>query len=88
MAPAVLQAIWSMSLRDSATPTPDDSASAHQARLQGNVNTCHVWDENGAHVKLVRSGGPVETMIPVAVRLRELGRSDDEWRQRFMPYDD
>ncbi len=99
MAPAVLQAIWSMSLLDdeSSPSTGDtdqtggtraDTEAAHQARLAGNVNTCHVWDENGPHVEIVRSGGPVETMIPVAVRLGELGRSEDEWRDRFLDSND
>ena len=96
MAPAVLQAIWSMSLKegpslkeepsltDSAPSTTADVAAAHEARMAGNVNTCHVWDEDGTHVEIIRNGGPVETMIPVAVRLTQLGRSEDEWRDRFM----
>lgn len=89
MAPALLQAIWSMALKDeTASSAPADVEAAQDQRMLGNVNTCHVWDENGTHVEIIRNGGPVETMIPVAIRLAELGRSEDEWRDRFMPPSD
>lgn len=86
MAPALLQAIWSMALKDDTeVPAPADVEAAQEQRMLGNINTCHVWDEHGEHVEVIRTGGPVETMIPVAVRLSELGRTDDEWRDRFLP---
>ncbi len=88
MAPAVVQATWSMALRSSleSSSSEADKASAeeaHKQRIAGNLNTCHVWAEDGEHVQLIRTGGQSETMIPIAIRLAELGRSEDEWRERF-----
>ena len=90
MAPVVIQSMWSLAMlnrrqpgahgaaADAATVPPDVAREQAMAR---NLNSCHVWDENGTRVELMRKGEPgaLETPIPIRERLAELGVSDDEW---------
>ena len=83
MAPAVVQSTWSVSVRKGrslegsrAEPTPEERL----RRMSGNLNTCHVWDENGDHVAALRRGDRSHSPpLPVRDRLRELGRNEEEW---------
>lgn len=83
MAPAVVQSTWSVSIeqqRDEGkrymSMTPDE----REQRIRGNLNTCHLWDEEGEHVASYRAGTNTEyPLIPVKDRLRKLGRDENEW---------
>ena len=83
MAPAVVQATWSVHVRQNradgvthAELTPE----AREMRIRGNQNTCHLWAEEGDHVAALRNGDPVEyPVLPVRERLRALGRDETEW---------
>ena len=82
MAPAVVQSTWSVRVADEraagksrANMTPEEL----ERRMRGNLNTCHIWAEDGEHVAALREGEPTEVMLPVRKRLRELGRDDSVW---------
>jgi hypothetical protein len=84
MAPAVVQATWSMRLRSDGAepvrfrepPTPEE----RERMFRGNLNTCHVWDEDGEHVAALRRGEMPDPPLQVSRRLAELGRDPLEWR--------
>jgi hypothetical protein len=83
MAPAVVQATWSVSVRRgrmSGTPNAPISPEERTRRMAGNLNTCHIWAEDGAHVAAIRRGERAGyPPIPVRERLRALGRDEQEW---------
>ena len=74
MAPAVVQATWSVSIHDSrqtGTRVGLHDSPDRAKRIAANTNTCHVWSEHGPHVAALhrgeRSGFPP---LPVRDRLR------------------
>ncbi len=85
MAPVVIQTAWAMRLIE----VRDNPAIADEERtveqrihaLAGNIDTCHMWDSGGELMDDVRAGHDLETPLPVQVRLRDLGRSVDEWNR-------
>lgn len=84
MAPAAIQSLWSLSLVDpensAARSFSYDTPEAVERSIAPNLNTCHVWDENGEHVALIRKGeSQRRAPLPVGERLEELGRSATEW---------
>ena len=80
LAPAVVQATWSLALSEQRRdPTSDQTTAERRAgKLAANVNTCHVWAEEGDHVAAVLAGRPPAAPIPVRERLVALGREPDE----------
>lgn len=83
MAPAVVQSTWSAALRRARIhgPAPDvDPTEARRRRMAGNLNTCHVWDENGPQVAAMNAGEVGGPPLPVTERLVHLGRKPDQWR--------
>ncbi|MFK7896322.1 MAG: DUF2889 domain-containing protein [Myxococcota bacterium] len=83
MAPAVVQATWSVSIGESrreGKKRTDISPEALERRIQGNQNTCHIWSEQGEHVAALRRGDlDRDPLIPVHDRMRELGVEDEIW---------
>lgn len=90
MAPVVVQSMWSLALLnhrqpgDHETTTDSPALSSEDAREQAmarNLNSCHIWDEHGTRVELMRNGEPgaMETPIPIRKRLAELDVVDDDW---------
>ena len=83
MAPAVVQSMWSVSVRDGRTKTGSAGASRpeeRERRIAGTLNTCHIWAEDGEHVAAIRRGeSPNGPPLPVRDRLRALGRDDLKW---------
>lgn len=84
IAPAVIQATWSVSVRAGrklGQPVGLHSAEDREQRIAANTNTCHIWSENGEHIARLRrgeaSGFPP---IPIRERLRKLGRDETDWR--------
>jgi hypothetical protein len=81
MAPVAIQAGWSMRAVAS-SDVQVDAQKDHENRerqLAGTINTCHMWDENGALAASVSSGNYTEVPLSVKKRLKELGRSEEEW---------
>jgi hypothetical protein len=83
MAPAVVQSVWSVSIRGqrSAGETQENlTAEERERRIAGNMGTCHLWAEDGQHVSDVRAGNMDEyPVLPVRDRMRELGRDEKNW---------
>jgi len=83
MAPAVIQATWSVSIRNSRKQGAGlglANAPDREKRIAANVNTCHVWSEDGEHVASLRRGEVSKSpLLPVRDRLVELGRENEDW---------
>lgn len=89
MAPVAIQCTGSM--RNSAAIS-DASATGGTAGLgpspeqdgvwRMNVNTCHVWAEDGERVALFEAGGDGQLPIPVRERMVELGLKPGDWPRR------
>lgn len=87
MGPVAVQCGWSMrvmKLRETAEsglPKPEYSPEAREAAFRTNLNTCHIWDEEGDHVRIIRSGGDIGAPLSVTKRLQKLGRSPEDWEK-------
>ena len=83
MAPAVVQATWSVSIRNGRATGEGlglRNASDREKRVNANLNTCHIWSEVGEHVASLRRGdAPSTPLLPVRDRLEKLGRDGDGW---------
>jgi hypothetical protein len=88
MGPVAVQCGWSMrvmAMKEAAkngAPPMEMSPEARERAFQTNLNTCHIWDEEGEQVRLIRSGGTLGAPLSVANRLEKLGRSPSEWEER------
>lgn len=91
MAPVAIQSSWSMRAMNEGETTvslggSDQEAEALEARrqalLQFNMNTCHVWSEDGTLIQQALAGEEIEPPIWAVDRLVELGRSVDDWHKR------
>lgn len=89
IAPAVIQATWSTTVRAQQAAGKSHeglSQEEREARIRGNANTCHLWAENGEHVEDVRAGRMHEyPLIPIRERLQRLGRDDSVWPESSKP---
>jgi len=88
MAPVAMQCIWSMRASqarrgvgaDGATePTPEQ----RRMMWQMNLNTCHVWAEDGEQVAMLEAGGDFEPPLFARERLVKLGLKPEDWRSRI-----
>ena len=60
-------------------PSPEQREMAWQF----NLNTCHVWAEDGEQVQQLRAGGDFEPPIWASERMVELGLKPEAWRTRM-----
>ncbi|MDH3754746.1 MAG: DUF2889 domain-containing protein [Acidimicrobiia bacterium] len=82
MAPAVVQSTWSVhvrSLREAGGHTGEIDGAARERQVAGNINTCHVWAEDGEHVTRLQAGEPPPPLLQIASRLEKLGRDPSDW---------
>ncbi len=87
MAPVAIQSMWSfrvMAAREGNTGGPGgpDFASP-ESRMQAmamNVNTCHIWAEDGDQVRSILAGEPLEVPVWIVKRFNELGLDPMSWR--------
>ena len=90
MGPVATQCTWSMYANQArregvsfmasrAAMSPEDRAQA----MRANLNTCHVWAEDGEMVRTVRSGAMPEPMLFALKRMDELGLDRSEWAKRM-----
>ena len=83
MGPAVVQSTWSVSVkkaREEGLPEGAPDSENRERRIMGNINTCHVWDEDGEHVAAIKAGEAYQPPLQVTERLVQLGRDPEEWR--------
>lgn len=85
MAPVALQCFWSMQASNTKRgAVPESEASTDPALSPGipwsrNVNTCHVWSEDGEIVATLEAGRPRNVPLFLRNRMRELGADPDQW---------
>jgi hypothetical protein len=87
MAPVAIQSMWSFrmaaaraeggqGLQSSAFATPE----ARMRAMATNLNTCHIWAEDGEQVASILAGKPMEVPVWIQTRFAELGRDATTWR--------
>lgn len=83
MAPVAIQCNWSMRVAKSRElgdpPRPELTPEMREMMIAPNLNSCHVWDDEGEFVERIRSGEGIELPVQVTRRLSELGRNPTEW---------
>jgi hypothetical protein len=84
MAPVAIQTTWSMqppgaAARDRGGERSEDDI---KAAMRHNLNTCHVWAEDGEQVQELLAGGEIEQPLWATERLVSLGRDPRAWRDR------
>ncbi len=82
LAPSVVQATWTMNAmaRREAAKAGNPPDGSDGSMFHGNINTCHIWAEDGQHVALIRKGDMPDPPLPAQQRLQEIGRDLSEWR--------
>ena len=89
MGPVATQCTWSMYAEQArregtsfmmsrAAMTPEERALS----LRANLNTCHVWAEDGELMTTALSGEPIEMMLQIRKRFESLGIPEEEWANR------
>jgi hypothetical protein len=86
MAPVAIQSVWSMRAlnvaKGTVQPEPEPKTREERlARMRFNLNTCHIWDENGEQAQIVADGGDIGLPIWITDRYAKLGRDPMEWRK-------
>jgi hypothetical protein len=88
MAPVAIQCMWSMrasaarrtgSMSDAVEPSPEQ----RRGMWQVNLNTCHVWAEDGPQVARLEAGGDFEPPLWATERMVQLGLKPDDWQRRM-----
>lgn len=79
MAPVAVQSLWSIAEADDepggGPPTPE----AVRAKLGRNLNTCHVWAEDGPMFAIAARGEELPPPLWARERLVSLGRDPSTW---------
>jgi len=85
MAPVAVQCFWSMDAAESnrATEPEEPGRDRRGERWASNLNTCHVWAEDGELVTNLHAGGDFGIPIFIAKRAAELGLEPDDARLRL-----
>lgn len=87
MAPVAIQSMWTMNSRPGAnddeqdTPSPVSSEAGRERAMAFNLNTCHIWAEDGENVQAIRRGEDLEVPVWASERLVQLGRDPEDWRR-------
>ena len=89
MGPVATQCSWSMYAQDARregrsfmAARADMTPEQREMSLRGNLNTCHVWSEDGEMIASARAGRPIEMMLQVRKRFEALGVPEEEWADR------
>ena len=87
MAPVAVQSMWSFRMMAAADAGgaggPDFSTpEARMRAMATNLNTCHIWAEDGEQVTGIRNGEPMEVPVWIVKRFRELGLDHNSWRNQ------
>ena len=83
MAPVAIQSTWSLSVaagRDQPVELARRSSQTDvRDRFALNLNTCHVWAQDGEQVAALLAGEELEPPLWIVDRYRELGLDVEEW---------
>jgi hypothetical protein len=84
MAPVAVQSLWSFRVAQ-ARESGDGagafgSSEARQRGLMMNLNTCHIWAEDGEQVAAIRNNEPMEVPVWIVKRFEKLGLDPSDWR--------
>ena len=85
MAPVAIQSMWSfhiMAAHRGEESSGGPGFSTPEARMRAmvtNLNTCHIWAEDGEQVAGIRNGEPMEVPVWIAKRFAELGLDTNNW---------
>lgn len=84
MAPVAIQSMWSFRMRSMRAAggmgSEFSTAEAREASMRANLNTCHVWAEDGEHLQSIRAGEPMEVPLWIKSRFDKLGLDPETWR--------
>ena len=84
MAPVAVQSLWSFRIAAAREAGAGDmefsSQEGRKNAMAANLNTCHVWAEDGEQIAAIRSGVPTEVPVWIAKRFEELGLDPNSWR--------
>jgi hypothetical protein len=84
MAPVAIQCTWSMRAALARGGEAREITDEQRRQLRRmNLNTCHVWSEDGEHVEALDRGEEMETPVWAETRMVSLGLDPDEWRTRM-----
>lgn len=88
MAPVAIQCMWSMNAssarRNGGAADPGQMTPEQRRGMWAmNLNTCHVWAEDGPQVATLEAGGGFEPPLWAAERMVQLGMKPDDWRSRL-----
>ena len=84
MAPVAIQSGWSMRMGVPKEADNANSMSTSEQRKRAyavNLNTCHMWDENGQMVSEIEQGIPMEVPLWITKRFKKLGLDASEWEK-------
>ena len=86
MAPVAIQSTWSFRARVARLTgqgsSPWNTPEAREKGLMFNLNTGHIWAEDGEQVAAVRAGEPMEVPVWIQKRFEKLGLDPNSWRER------
>ena len=85
MAPVAIQCVWSMRASDARSTGGEMVLTPEQRRAawQMNVNSCHVWAEDGEQVAQLEAGADMRPPLWAEERLVSLGMKPDDWHSRM-----
>ena len=84
MAPVAVQSMWSFRVAQARESGSTEGAfatpEARQRGLMMNLNTCHIWAEDGEQVAAIRNNEPMEIPVWIVKRFDKLGLDPSSWR--------
>lgn len=90
MAPVAVQSVWAMRspTENEGTPVPaplpkNPTDEQIRERFAFNINTCHVWSEDGETITAIKAGEELEPPLWIIERMNKLGLDPDTWQDRM-----
>lgn len=83
MAPVAIQSLWSFRVAQARDGGGEQSTfgtpEARQGAMAMNLNTCHIWAEDGDQVRSIINGEPMEVPVWIEKRFAKLGLDPGRW---------
>ncbi len=83
MGPVAIQSMWSFRIaaahETGQESSPFGTEEGRDRAMAMNMNTCHIWAEDGDMVASVRAGEPPEVPVWIVKRFEQLGRDTNGW---------